>query len=130
VSLAWYVVLERKIPGFETFLNGKALGHAGEILDSIAREAGVSPLSRFLSISKQALTAFATDHGVDFKELGSLPPEEWFSAEQGLRTLRTLIAAASSRRLSHDIVRDLEDFQAVLQTAEANGVRWHLAVDF
>jgi hypothetical protein len=57
VSLAWYVVLEREIPGIETFLNGKAA-------DSLATEAGVLPLSGFFSASAQELTGFAADHGV------------------------------------------------------------------
>ena len=50
MSVACYVVLERKIPGFEIFINGKALGHASELLDSLAKDEGVLPLSDFFSV--------------------------------------------------------------------------------
>jgi hypothetical protein len=130
MSVAWYVVLERKIPGFEIFINGKALGHASELLDSLARDEGVLPLSAFFSASTEELTGFASDHGVDLQELGTAPPEKWFLPEDGLRTLDALMKAAESRKIEEHIVKDLRDFQAVLQTAQANGVRWHLAVDF
>jgi hypothetical protein len=106
------------------------LPRAGELLDSIAQEVGVWPLSHFFSISTEALTGFAADHRVDSQELRRVPTEEWFLPEQGLMTLRPLMEAATNRRISDDIVNDLKDFQAVLQTAAANGVRWHLAVDF
>jgi hypothetical protein len=129
VSIAWYIVLERKIPGSETFIDGKALGHASELLDSLARHAGVSPLSGFFSASTKALTELAEDHGMDLKELGTVPAEKWFLAEDGLRTLGALMKAAESRTAGDHIVKDLQDFQAVLQTAKVNGVRWHLAID-
>jgi len=130
VSVAWYIVLERKIPGFEIFIDGKALGHASELLDSLARDAGVLPLSEFFSASAEELAGFAADHGVDLKELGTVPAEKWFLPEEGLTTLGALMKAAESRKIADHIVKDLQDFQAVLQTAQTNGVRWHLAVDF
>ncbi len=130
MSVAWYIVLERKIPGFEIFINGKALGHASELLDSLAIHAGVLPLSGFFSTSPEEITGFAAEHGVDLKELGSVPAEKWFLPEDGLRTLDALMKVAESRKIDSHIVKDLQDFHAVLQNAQANGVRWHLAVDF
>lgn len=130
MSVAWYIVLEREIPGSETFINGKALGHASELLDSLATHAGVLPLSGFFSASTEELTGFAADHGMDLKELGTVPAEKWFLPEDGLTTLGALMKAAESGKIGDHIVKDLQDFQAVLQSAQANGVRWRLAVDF
>jgi hypothetical protein len=130
VSLAWYIVLEREIPGFDTFVNGKAAGHARELLDALASDSGVLPLSGFFSAPAEELAGFAADHGVDLRELVNVPPEQWFLPQDGLRTLRALMKAAESRKIDDAIVRDLKDFEAVLQTAEINAVRWHLAVDF
>jgi hypothetical protein len=130
VSVAWYIALERKIPGFETFVNGKALAHASELLDSLAIDAGVLPLSGFISASTEELTGFAAAHGMDLKELGTAPAEKWFLPKDGLTTLGALMKAAESGEIGDHIVKDLRDFQAVLQSAQANGVRWHLAVDF
>jgi hypothetical protein len=129
MSVAWYVVLEREIPGFEIFINGKALGHASELLDSLARDAGVLPLSDFFSASAEGLTSFAADHGVDLNDLGRAP-EKWFLPEDGLSTLHALMKEAERRKIGDHIVSDLREFEAVLRAAELNGIRWHLAVDF
>lgn len=130
MSLAWYIVLEREIPGVETFINGKALARAGELLDSLAADAGVSPLSSFFSASAEELTGFAADHGADSNDLGTVASEAWFSPQDGLKTLAALIEVAQTRKMDELILEDLKAFQAVLQTAQANGVRWHLAVDY
>jgi hypothetical protein len=130
VSLAWYIVLERTIPGVETFINGKAVARAGELLDSLANDAGVSPLSNFFSASAEELTGFAADHGVNMKELGTAPSEEWFSPQDGLTTIAALMGAAETRKMDETILQDLKAFQSVLRAAQANGVRWHLAVDY
>lgn len=130
MSLAWYIVLEREIPGVQTFINGKALARAGELFDSLAADAGVSSLSSFFSASAEELTGFAADHGADSNDLGTVASEAWFSPQDGLRTIATLVKAAAARKMGDDVLSDLKDFQAVLQAAQANGVRWHLAVDY
>jgi hypothetical protein len=130
VSLAWYIQLERNIPGFEAFVNGKAAAKAAELLDSLAKDAGVTPLSDFFGASAENLAEFAEDHGVDLKEMGAIPDEQWFSPEDGLKTLRALMQAAETQKLSNQILEDLKEFQKVLEAAAANGIRWHLAVDF
>jgi hypothetical protein len=133
MSVAWYIVLERKIPGFDHDVNGKALGRAGKVLDALAEEVGVQPLMKFFSASPEELVGFAEAHGVDLKEKGAkLLPERWFSAEDGLKSVRALMQAAESGKiaLGDKILDDLEEFQKVLGVAKENGVGWHLAVDF
>lgn len=79
MSAAWYIALERVIPGFDPFVNGKALSRTGEILDSIAKDRGVRPLMGFFSASPEVLAGFAADQGVALKQ--PAPSEKWFSAE-------------------------------------------------
>ena len=65
MSLAWYIVLEREIEGFDHCVNGKAIAHAGELLDTAAKEAGVQPLLHFLSAAPDELASLVECEGID-----------------------------------------------------------------
>jgi hypothetical protein len=133
MSVAWYIVLERKISGFDHDVDGKALSGAGKVLDALAGDAGVQPLMDFFSASPEELAGFSEDQGIDLKEKAiKLPPEKWFSADEGLKTVRALIQAVDNGKTEHadKILDDLKEFKKVLEVARNNGVGWHLAVDF
>ncbi len=130
MSLAWYVALEREIPGFDPFVNGKFIAKAGDQLDAIAKSAGVTPLMDFFSASPETLESLPEEAGED--TLVGAPSEQWFSADEGLKTVRVLLQATSDGKLtsSDKIASDLRELEAVLEKARAHGVRWHLAIDF
>jgi hypothetical protein len=133
MSVAWYIVLERKIAGFDHEVNGKAIGRAGKVLEALAKEESVKPLMDFFSAPPQELAGFAEDHGMDLKEKAiKLPAEKWFPAEEGLKTVSVLARAVENRKIDQadDILDDLVGFRKVLEAARTNGVGWHLAVDF
>jgi len=127
LSVAWYVILERDIPGFDHTLNGKAVAKVADLLDSVAKEKGLPTLMSFFSISPDELAGFASDHGVSLKQP---PPEKWFSADEGLKTINGLLDYAENQNLDARVVTDLQEFKNILETAKRNGVTWHLAVDF
>ena len=127
MSVAWYIVLEREIPGFDHAVNGKAAAKAGEQLDSIADERSVPNLMSFFSISAEELAGLAGDHGAS---LTKPAPEKWFSADDGLKTLNGLIEGAEKHKLNPRVIADLQEFKGVLEMARRNGIGWHLAVDF
>ena len=54
MSVALYVVLDNKKPGFDTFGNGKALAKRDDI-DEVARKVGVRPLNAFVWVSGGAI---------------------------------------------------------------------------
>jgi hypothetical protein len=133
MSVAWYIVLERKIPGLDHSVNGKALGRAAKVLDALAEEAGAQPLMDFFSASPEELAAFAEDQAMDLKEEATkLAPEKWFSANEGLKTVRALVRAVDNGKTEHAeaILDDLKEFNKVLEVAANNGVGWHLGIDF
>jgi hypothetical protein len=133
VSLAWYIVLQQEIPGFDATVSGKGLAHASEVLDSIAKETGVLCLMDFFSVSPDELAGFAQGHDIAVLEgADELPGEKWFSAAEGLKTVRALVRAVEETNIENAvrIVADLKEFERVLQIAEDKGVSWHLAVDF
>ena len=127
MSVAWYVVLERDISGFDHTLNGKAVANVADLLDSVAKEKGLPTLMSFFSISSDELAGFPSDHGVSLKQP---PPEKWFSADEGLKTINGLLDYAENQKLDARVVTDLQEFKNVLETAKRNSVAWHLAVDF
>ena len=127
MSVAWYVVLEHDIPGFDHTVNGKAVAKVGDLLDSVAKEKSLPTLMSFFSISPDELDGCASDHGVSLKQP---PSEKWFSADEGLKTINGLLGFAENQKLDARVVADLREFKTVLETAKRNRVAWHLAVDF
>lgn len=127
VSVAWYVVLERDIPGFAPVMNGKAIPKHAEMLDTIAVQAGLPTLMSFFSASPAELAGFAEDHGA--KNI-QVPVETWHSPADGLKTVRGLLEAIESQKLDARLTADLREFQAILENASRENVRWHLAIDF
>jgi|SRR5579885_644877 hypothetical protein len=125
MSVAWYVVLEREIPGFDPFVNGKALAKAGDALDAIAKRSGVKPILSFFSLTPE-MAAFAENEGA----LPSKVEETWYMAGEGLKTVRMLLQELEQNSANDPVVKDLEDFRRVLETLQQHNVRWHLAVDF
>jgi hypothetical protein len=133
MSAALYIVLERQVPGFDHHVNGKALGRSGELLDVLADKVGTKPLMAFFSASPEEMSEFVKSHGEAVQETATaFPSERWFSAEEGLVTVRGLRDAARSEKIIdvEKILADLEEFERVLDAARVRGVRWHLAVDF
>jgi len=133
MSAAFYMVLEKPIKGLDHFVNGKAPARAGEILDSLAKKSGTKPLMKFWSADPGELYEIAAGLGVTVKDNAKpLPPQQWFSATEGLMTIQGLRAAASAEKLPNleKVLADFDEFERVLSKANEQGVRWHLAVDF
>jgi hypothetical protein len=134
MGAAFYIVTEREVPGLDTFVNGKALAQAKpRQFDKLARDAGVRPLVEFFSISRQDAEAEAASLGVDLPD-GEFPSEQWFTAEEGLVSIRGLLARLAAHpdaiREADQIRDDLRGFDSVLSSLATAGVRWHLAVDY
>lgn len=131
--VAFYIVLDNDDPGFEVFVNGKALARKAEKLDDLASDLVVRQLSGFFSQNPNELRDFMEDLGAEVDQ-NEIPGEEWFSAAEGLETVHALLAhyEHSAERLGEDdaLVQDLREFERVLTEAAQNGIRWHLAVDF
>ena len=58
-----------------------------------------------------------------------LPPEQWYPATDGLKTVRGLIENVSENlnnfKQPNPILRDLKAAEALLSAAESAGVRFH-----
>jgi hypothetical protein len=126
MGTALYIALEQKIPDVDTIIDGKMLNKAEKDLAKTAKRLGVRPLMEFFSTSADEAADLLGDDmaGMD------IPAAQWFSAEEGLKTVDALLAEADGAPKLRVAKDDLLGCQRILREAEKHGVRWHLAIDF
>ena len=132
MALAFVVTLEKDLPSSPPPVkgaNGKAIARESDRLDSAARRKNAEPPTALLSESQAALIEQLKADGFDPSKM-RLPPERWFPAAEGLRTVRALIEYVSENlndfKQPNPILRDLRGMEATLAAAEAAGVAFHL----
>lgn len=127
-----YIVLEKKIPGSDILVNGNFLSKHNDELEKMAKRLGVRPLMSFFSMSNEELSSLEEEYAIDLGKAKSRTADTWFTAEEGLRTVNALQENLSTLRLkdADRVEADLREFVGVLELAKANGIRWHLAVDY
>jgi hypothetical protein len=148
MGLAHFIVLKPKPKDLDTYVNGRALGHASDELAALAGKLRVRPLLSFFSAAPEDAAIF----DVPADNIATQPPEQWFSPADGLITVRALLGAVDkierllpareggvgvagkrkkTRRKpsSHAVIADLEAFEKLLSEAERRGLLWHLAID-
>ena len=135
MALAFVITLEKDLPDAaaayaKSKSMGKALARESDRLDSAARRKGTEPLTAMLSESQAALRAQLEADGFDPGKM-RLPPELWFDAAQGLRTIRALAeyvgANLNDFKQPNPILRDLKAAEALLGAAEGAGLKFHLS---
>ena len=126
MGVAHYIVLERKIDGLDTGMDGKSLSRHIDSLDEAARELGVRPLSEFFSADPEQMAEFLESEGIDAGE-GELPALQQFTAQDGLATVRALAAHAAAQ--ADGVAQDLRECERILSAAAQHGVGWHFEID-
>lgn len=132
MSSALYIILDGKIPGADTFVNGKFLAKHNNELEEMAKRLGVRPLMSFFSMSNEELSSLEEEYAIDLGKAKSRTADTWFTADEGLRTVNALLGNLKDAKLG-DVARleaELREFVQLLELARANGIRWHLAVDY
>lgn len=126
------ITLERELPdalaAYAKAGSGKALARESDRLDSAARRRGVAAITSLLSESQAALIAQMREEGFDPSRM-RLPPEQWFPAAEGLKTVRGLAEHVTANlndfKQPNPILRDLKAAETLLSAAEAAGVKFH-----
>ena len=131
MALAIIVTLEKQVPELDGYLKGKpgkALARESDRLDHAARVCKAPAITALLSESNAALAEQMREQGMDPTKM-RLPPEQWFAAADGLKTVRPLIdhvaAHLNDFKQPNPILRDLRAVEALLAAAEKAGVRFH-----
>ena len=132
MALAIMVSLEKPLPDGQAAYGkgetGKALAREIEKLDFAARCKSVGAITSLLSESAEKLAEQMRSEGFDPTKM-RLPPEKWFPAADGLKTVRALIEYVSEKlndfKQPNPILKGLRAAEALLVAAEAAGVRFH-----
>jgi hypothetical protein len=126
------ISLEKELPeamaAYAKASSGKALGRELDKLDFAARCRNVAPPTSLLSESHAALIEQLKESGFDPSKM-RLPPEQWFPAADGLKTIRAVAEYVNAKlndfKQPNPILRDLKAAEGLLAAADAAGVRFH-----
>jgi hypothetical protein len=131
MALAFIISLEKDLPESAAYAKagtGKALARESDRLDRVAPSCGAATLSSLLSESPAALAEQMRAEGFDPSKM-RLPPEQWFAAADGLKTVRALAVHVAANlnnfKQPNPILRDLKAAETLLTAADAAGVRFH-----
>jgi hypothetical protein len=128
---AFYIVLEREIPNTDISVNGNFLSKNSDALEKMAGKLGVDALMSFFSASPDEIASLME---VDVDSIKGNPKykEKWFAAEDGLRTVSTVLENISRFKMAEPdgVEANLREFARVLELAKSSGIRWHLAIDY
>ena len=125
MSTAYFIEPEEHVD-FETFVNGKAIAQAGDDFHQLCHRLGIQEIAAFNS---QGAGSLGEEEGLaDDEEV------KWFEAEDGLNWVQTLkehLEEHPGELIDGDaVIEDLKEYIEVLTQLEAEGIRWHLEVDF
>ena len=134
MALAIVVTLEKDLPdpaaaaAYAKAGSGKALARELAKVDFAARCVKVTQPSEMISESQAALAEQMRESGMDPGKM-RLPPEMWYSAGDGLKSVRALIeyvgANLNDFKQPNPILRDLKAVDDLLTAAEKSGTRFH-----
>jgi hypothetical protein len=130
-----YIVVEGEDPGFDIFVNGRALARHEDALEGVALRLGVRPLIEFFSADENSMSLLIEEGAGNPDLMRRLPPPQWYAAGDGLATVKALVA-----ELEHDpqqlgtegpqVLTELQEYERVLEKTMRAGLRWHLAVSW
>ncbi len=130
-----YIVVEGEDPGFDTFVNGRALARHEDSVEKLALALGVRPLIEFFSADENSRAILIEEGARNAEHLKRLPAPQWYFGTEGLATVTALVAALREEpyKLGTEgpqVLEELEEYARVLAKTEERGLRWHLAVSF
>jgi hypothetical protein len=130
-----FIVVEGEDPGFDIFVNGRALARNEDALEKLAQKLGVKPMLEFFSADENSMALLLEEGAGDPEWAKTLPPPQWFSPEDGLITVCTLLdflrehpVALGSETAS--VTKETEEFERVLRKTAQRHLRWQLGVSW
>ena len=130
-----YIVVEGEDPGYNIYVNGRALARHEDALERLALQVGARPLIEFFSADENSMALLIEEGAGNPELLRRLPPPQWYPASDGLSTVRALVRELESdpQLLGTEgrmVLAELEEYDEVLTKTQARCLRWHLAVSW
>jgi len=135
MAASLYIVVAGEDPGFDIFVNGHALARNEDALEKLAGRLKVSPLLEFFSADENSMALLLEQGAGDPDWARNLPEPQWFSALDGLKTVRALIqclvdSPAALGSETNPVLIELREYESVLEKTAQKKHRWHLAVSW
>ncbi|HTV64615.1 MAG TPA: hypothetical protein VMD98_03370 [Bryocella sp.] len=135
MSASMYIVVEGEDPGYDIFVNGHALARNEDALEKLAVRLNVKPLLEFFSADQNSMALLLDEGAGDPEWAKTLPPPQWFSPEEGLATVRTLLdylhdAPTTLGSETEAVINELAEYERVLEKTVQHSLRWQLAVSW
>lgn len=135
MAASMYIVVEGEDPGFDTFVNGRALARHEDAVEKLALSLGIKPLIEFFSADENSMSLLIEEGAGNQELVKRLPPPQWYFGSEGLATVTGLIEALQDepQKLGSEgpqVLDELEEYARVLAKTEERGLRWHLAVSW
>ena len=130
-----YIVVEGDDPGFDIYVNGRALARNEDAVERLALRLNVKPLLEFFSADENSMALLIEEGAGDPDLLKRLPPPQWYAPSDGLRTVLAMIGALHEepQQFGSDgetLLSELLEYAQVLEKAAERNLRWHLAVSW
>jgi hypothetical protein len=128
MSVSFSVVFESDVPPHGSLgADHVALARHKEVLDQLADENGLVPLSAFESYDPEDAAEF-----LDEEELAVLPDAQWFEPAEGLAAVGALAGYLRSHTGAvpdhEDVLADMTGIKEECADAEKAGVRFRFAI--
>src|ERR1700685_1546793 len=93
MAASMYIVVEGEDPSFNIFVNCRHPPRYDIALEELALRLGVRPLLEFFSADENSMLLLIEEGAGNPELLPRLPPPQWYTPDDGLRTVTALIAA-------------------------------------
>jgi hypothetical protein len=135
MAASMYIVVQGDDPGYNIFVNGRALARHEDAVERLALRLGVKPLIEFFSADENSMALLIEEGAGNSDLLKRLPPPQWYAPQDGLNTVTALVAALREepQQLGTEgslVLAELEEYERVLLKTQERGLRWHLAVSW
>jgi hypothetical protein len=135
MAASMYIVVEGEDPGFDIFVNGRALARNEDAIEKLSLRVGVRPLIEFFSADENSMSLLIEEGAGNRELMQRLPPPQWYSPSEGLVTVEALIRALEDEPLQlgsegEQILAELVEYRRVLRKTHDRQLRWHLAVSW
>ena len=135
MAASMYIVVEGEDPGYNIYVNGRALARHEDAVEKLALRLGVRPLIEFFSADESSMALLIEEGAGNPELLKRLPPPQWYRGEEGLPTVAALVEALAEDPLQlgtegSSVLEELREYEAVLRKTAERGLRWHLAVSW
>lgn len=135
MAASMYIVVEGEDPGFDIFVNGRALARNEDAVEKLALRLNVRPLIEFFSADENSMSLLIEEGAGNRELMQRLPPPQWYAAQDGLTTVEALIVAIEHepQQLGSEgeqVLSELLEYRRVLEKTRQREMRWHLAVSW